>query len=166
MTSPLLPYANAYLVITQQGAPGVVNGRIVTTAGNSYIIECYLKRQDSTGTSTGADYLPTQSNPGETLPGASGDVYLYRGYALRQAAAPSGYDATSDPFPTSLSWQQLNDELLHPGLECVHLQGIESPKASRIERATGKYGGTQIDELIKDYVGGAPLVVRSGDITG
>lgn len=166
MTSPLLPYANAYLVITQQGSPEVIDGRVVTTAGSAYIIECYLKRQDSTGTTTGADYLPTQTGASTVLPGASGEVYLYRGYALRQATAPTGYDPTADGIPAGAVWGSISGGLLAPGVDCWHIQGVEAPKRSRIERSTGKYGGVRIDEIITEYVGGTPIVVRSGDLTG
>lgn len=166
MTSPLLPYANAYLVITEQGSPEVVDGRVTTGAGSTHLIQCYLKRQDSTGTTTGADYLPGQSSSGSTFPGASGDVYLYRGYALRQAVAPSNYDAKTDALPSGLIWQTVSGTLLRPGLDCIHLQGTESPKPCRIERSTGKYGGAQIDEIITEYVGGIQIIVRSGDLTG
>lgn len=166
MTSPLLPYANAYLVVVQRGAPEIVDGRVTTTAGSIYLVECYLKRQDSTGTNTGADYLPTQLNPGSALPGASGEVYLYRGYALRQAIAPNGYNPVNDALPSGLAWREVSNGLLTPGLDCVHLQGGEPPKPCRVERNTGRYGGAKIDEIVASSIGGVPIIVRSGDFTG
>lgn len=100
------------------------------------------------------------------MPGTSGDVYLYRGYALRQATAPAGYDPVASPVPSTLVWQSITAGLLQPGVDCIHLQGLESAKPCKIERATGKYGGSQIDEIITEHVGGLQIVIRSGDFTG
>lgn len=167
MTSPLLPYANAYLVVTSQGTPQVENGRVVTTAGVKYVVQCYLKRQDGSGTTTGADYLPTQSNPGTGFPGVSGDVYLYRGYALRYAALPTGFVDT-DAIPTSLAWTTLGSTpvpvWMANGARVQHRQGAEQAKYGMIERGSGKYGGTNIDEIVSQNIGGVPIVLRSGDV--
>lgn len=166
MTSPLLPYANAYLLVPTLGTPSVVAGRITQPASTLYLLHCYLKRQDSTGTSTGADYLPTQLSPGDRLPGTSGEAYLYRGYALRHQAVASDFTFTS-PIPTA-NWLPLTSTptWLPPGTACQHLQGTETPKPCRIERNTGRYGGTQIDALLVAEIGGIPLTIRSGDLTG
>lgn len=171
MTSPLLPYANAYLLLTQQGAPEVVDGRVVTTAGTRYLVRCYLKRQDSAGTTTGADYLPTQFAPGQILPGASGEVYLYRGYALQYAAPQNSYNPYENrAIPAGLFWTSLAatslPQWLHAGADCIHLHGNETPKTGRIEVSTGGYGGSQIDEIISQYIVGVPIAVRSGELTG
>jgi hypothetical protein len=167
MTSPLLPYATAYLVITAQGVPAVVDGRITTQPGDRYAVHCYLKRQDSAGTSTGADYLPSQNAPGDNLPGVSGDVYLYRGYALRYAELPAEF-TDGDAIPTSLTWTPLLSssvpEWLTGGIQVQHRQGLEQYKTSMIERITGKYGGEGIDEIVSQSVGGIPITVRSGDL--
>lgn len=171
MTSPLSEYINSYLVIQSAGVPEIVEGRVITDAGVKYLVRCYLKRQDSKGTSTGADYLPGQSSSGSFFPGASGDVYLYRGYALDYAVVSSDYDPYSGSVPGSgLVWVSLASggvpEWLMPGGDCVHVQGAETPKTGRVERSTGQYGGAQIDVVISRYIRGIPLVVRSGDLTG
>lgn len=167
MTSPLLPYATSYLVITAEALPSVVNGRVVSQDGDKYAVHCYLKRQDSSGTSTGADYLPSQNTPGSMLPGVSGDVYLYRGYALRYAELAGEF--TDDlPIPTNLTWVPLDSASvpawLTGGVQCQHRQGLEQYKSSAIERVSGKYGGEGIDAIVSSSIGGVPITIRSGDV--
>lgn len=170
MTSPLLPYANSYLAIRSMGAPTIENGRIKQEPGNQYLVRCYLTRQDSTGTTTGADYLPTQSTPGTTLPGSSGQVYLYRGYALNWITAPADYEPGNEPLDENMGWQRISPTTkptwLAEGITALHIQGLETPKQATIERCSGKYGGTAIDEIISREIAGIPIAVRSGDITG
>jgi hypothetical protein len=167
MSSPLLPYANSYLLLESTGAPVVSDGRITTTVEGKFLVHCYLTRQDSASTTTGADYIPTQSSPGNTLPGSSGDVYLYRGYALRYAEVDEEYEL-GDALPAVNSWVSLlsttKPDWLSAGVSGQHQQGSEQPKYTTIERATGKYGGTNIDVTVSVNIGGIPVTVRSGDL--
>jgi hypothetical protein len=164
MTSPLLPYANSYLLITSQGTPQVVDGRVTTEDATRYIVQCYLVRQQAAGTTTGADYIPTQTTPGEILPGSSGLVYLYRGYALRYAITTI---SNLENIPSTLAWNAItNQPWLTGGATCYHRQGNEQIKYCTIETATGKYGNTGIDSIINQKIAGIPITVRSGDLTG
>ena len=167
MTSPLLDYANGYLLIAQQGVPSVVNGRIVQTAGTNYLLQCYLKRQDSAGTSTGADYLPLQSSPGNGLTGAGGQIYLYRGYALRYASVGSTYNL-DDLSLTGLTFIEFNYNnvplWLGAGVTGKHRQGKEKAAFFTIETSSGKFGNDAIDNLINENIGGIPVVIRSGQV--
>jgi hypothetical protein len=166
MVSPLLTYVNAYILITSEGSPEVINGRITKVEDQRYVIGCYLKRQQSTGTSTGADYLPSQVVPGQALPGTSGVVYLYNGYALRHAPVGSGYILGSSSNE-GLAWTDIEDtrpEWLYQGIRCEHLQGNEPLKYCTIERISGVYGNEGIDRLINKEIGGIPIVIRSGDL--
>lgn len=161
MTSPLLMYANALLLITSEAAPEMVNGRVVSEVANRYVVQCYLKRQQSSGTNTGADY------PGNNImPGVSGDSYLYRGYALRWAVVSSTYELEEGNM--SLTWTELSanskPSWLTDGATCSHKQGAEQVKYCKIERCSGSYGGSNIDELISNEIGGIPIVVTSGDV--
>lgn len=161
MTSPLLTYANGLLLIKGEAAPEVINGRVICEVANTYIVQCYLKRQQSTGTNTGADY------PGSNvMPGVSGDSYLYRGYALRYAMVSSTYDLETGTLPTT--WTVLlstaKPSWLVDGITCDHKQGLEQVKHCMIERCSGAHGGSQIDELINKEIGGIPIIVRSGDV--
>jgi hypothetical protein len=169
MTSPLLPYANAFLTVDATGAPTVENGRIVATQSTRYLIRCYLTRQDSTGVTTGADYLPTQASPGSMLPGSSGVVYLYRGYGLQYAQVDENYELGVDLVP-STGWTDLlspnKPGWLMAGAQVKHLQGSEAPKWAVLEQVTGKFGGSNIDATISVNIDGIPLIVRSGGLTG
>lgn len=160
MTSPLLPYYNALLAVTSEGTPSIEDGRVITASGTTYVVQCYLTRQQSTGTSSGADYLPTQATPGDVLPGVSGVVYLYAGYALRYG------EGSLEALPTS--WTELpGTEIpswLTTGIMCQHKQGNEQVKHCMIERTSGKYGNIGIDQIINQEIGGIPLLVRSGDV--
>jgi hypothetical protein len=167
MMSPLLPYANAYLLIVAQGVPTVVDGRFVPGAGQGYLVKCYLSRQDSTGVTTGADYLPSRTTPGDILPGVGGDVYLYRGYALGYAEVPGGHELGVDAPPLGPWIGLLSDAVpdwLRAGVIARHLQGREAVKHSKIERSSGKFGGTDIDFQVSVNIGGIPIIVRSGDV--
>ena len=167
MASPLLAYANSYLLIEAKGAPTVSNGRIVASSIGRYLVQCYLTRQDSTGTTTGGDHVPGQLSPGDTLPGSSGDVYLYRGYGLRYKAVDSGYALGEGLIPSG-SWISLlsntKPQWISGGVSGQHLQGNEQVKFMTIERASGKYGGTGIDSTVSVNIGGIPLTIRSGDL--
>lgn len=167
MSSPLLPYANSYLLLESTGAPTVSGGRITATVDGKFLVQCYLTRQDSTGTTTGADYIPTQASPGNTLPGSSGDVYLYRGYALRYVEVDEEYEL-GDALPAENSWISLlsttKPSWLSAGVSGQHQQGSEQLKYMTIERVTGKYGGTNIDLTVSVNIGGIPITVRSGDL--
>jgi hypothetical protein len=166
MASPLLPYANAHLLVVSRGLPSMVNGRVVTTASTRYLMKCYLVRQQSNGTTSGADYLPIRTSGSDILPGAGGQIYLYEGYALQYAEAPNNYDA-GDVIPDDLTWTDFTVAALGwltPGTKCEHMHGIEEVKYSTVERMTGKYGNAGIDEIIVAEIGGIPLLVRSGEL--
>ena len=160
MTSPLLPYRNAWLEVTSEGAPSIEDGRVITEQGTTYVVECYLTRQQSTGTSSGADYLPTQASPGEILPGSSGVVYLYAGYALRYGEG----DLENEPTTWTVLPGEEAPSWLTAGITCKHKQGNEQSKYCLIERTSGKYGNTGIDRIINKEIGGIPLLIRSGEL--
>ena len=162
MTSPLIDYANAYLLITSEGVPEVVDGRIISNEGVTYIIECYLTREQSTGTSTGGNYIKNN-----LMPGGSGTSYLYRGYGLRYAITTSGYDLNNG-ISSGLAWTELKSNIkpiwLVEGIRCKHKQGLEEIKYCKIEKVSGRYGGNKIDEIISNEIGGIPMIIRSGEV--
>ena len=162
MTSPFLPYVNSYLLLSSLGVPSVVNGRVTVSSGPKYLVECYLKRQDSTGTTTGGDkYLEKQS-------GVSGSVFLYRGYALRYVQVSNTYDIDSSIISSSYSWTTLSSDNLPnwfvSGATGRHRQGNEQSKHVIIESSAGEYGGTAIDSMIRLNVGGIPITISSGEV--
>ena len=167
MTSPLLKYINAYLLAQVQDAPELSNGRIITNIANTYLIRAYMTRQQSTGTTTGADYIPGQTGISNNLPGTSGMVYLYAGYAISYVNTSSNYDLEVNNI-SALDWIELSSKTkpswLTIGLKVTHRQGNEPLKYSTVERISGRYGNTGIDEIINQEIGGIPIILRSGEL--
>jgi hypothetical protein len=167
MSSPLLPYANALLFIEATGEVEVVGGRMTRGVSDTYIIQCYMVRQDTDGVTTGGEYSPTRQSPGDVLPGVSGETVLYRGYGLRWLPAPVGY-VPGNELITTQPWTALGAEVLPDwlvvGCKGMHVQGRERPKYCKVDRVTGRYGGDGIDGVISNEIKGVPLVVRSGDV--
>lgn len=163
MTSPLLAYANAKLLITTSSAPTIINGRVTIEPAQKYVIDCYLVRQQSSGTSTGGDYVPLQTSTGELLPGSSGVIYLYRGYALMYYEVSNTYELGDNITSSGVAIEEV-PTWLQEGMICDHMQGKEQVKYCKIEQLSGKYGNSGIDEIINKEIGGIPIVVRSGDV--
>ena len=130
MTSPLLDYANGWLLIGVGSTPSIVNGRVVQGAESYRVVECYLKRQQSTGTSTGADYILSQTQSNLKTGSAGGMAFLYRGYALRYATL-----ATKPNFETlnvdTLTYTQVDlvngVPWMIAGVTGDHRQGADKP---------------------------------------
>ena len=90
MASPLAPYINSRLLVPFLGEVSLVNGRWSESAGDSYLVRMFIKRAQYSGVSSGSRNVPLASQlDGEMLPGASGDQFYYRGYALEWATVPS-----------------------------------------------------------------------------
>lgn len=167
MASPLLSYANARILVPSQGAVSLVNGRWVEAAGDSYLVKCFLSRQQYSGVSSGSKLVPIPSQlDGEMLPGASGDQFYYRGYSLEWASVPNTWDlATSDE--SGLSFQQVTTQYtwLATGTE-VQFRFGQDPimNATKIQRSSGQYGGQGIDEIIYKEIGGVELQLTGGEL--
>ena len=167
MASPLLPYANARILVPNQGAVSVVNGRWVEAAGNYYLVKCFLKRSQYSGVSSGSKLVPIPSQlDGEMLPGASGDQFYYRGYALEWVEVPSNWDLeTSDETP--LVFQQVLTQYtwLATGTECRFRLGQDPiMPAAKIQRSSGVFGGQGIDEIIYKEIAGVELQLTGAEV--
>jgi len=167
MASPLLPYANSRLLVPNQGAVSLVNGRWVEAAGNYYLVKCFLKRAQYGGVSSGSKMVPIASQlDGEMLPGASGDQFYYRGYALEWVEVPNTWDLeTSDE--TGLVFQQVTTQYswLSTGSECQFRFGQDPiMPTARIQRSSGVFGGQGIDEIIYSEIGGVQLQVTGAEL--
>ena len=157
MASPLLPYANARVLVPNQGAVSIANGRWVEAPGNYYLVKCFLKRSQYSGVSSGSKLVPIPSQlDGEMLPGASGDQFYYRGYALEWVEVASNWDLeTSDETP--LVFQQVLTQYtwLATGTECQFRLGQDPiMPAAKIQRSSGVFGGQGIDEIIYKEIAG------------
>jgi len=162
MSSPLLPYANSYLLIKNEASVSLVDGRWVTGGGvgeenTSYLVRCFLKRSQNEGASTGSKLIPLPSElGGEMMPGAGGQGFLYRGYALEWILA------TEDVDPSTVQWQQATEQYdwMLPGIECqLRLGDDPLMMNARIQRSSGVFGGQGIDSVVYKEVGGVPLIV-------
>ena len=167
MASPLLSYANSRILVPSQGAVSLVNGRWTEAAGNSYLVKCFLKRAQYSGVSSGSKLVPIPSQlNGEMLPGASGDQYYYRGYALEWVEVPSTWDLeTSDE--SALVFQQVTTQYawLATGVECQFRFGQDPiMPTAKIQRSSGIFGGQGIDEIIYKEIGGVELQLTGTEL--
>ena len=166
-TSPLMPYVNARILVPSQGAVSLVNGRWVEAAGDSFLVRCFLKRAQYSGVSSGSKLVPIPSQlDGEMMPGASGDQFYYRGYALDYSPVDVSWDlSVSDE--AGLSWTQVITQLpwLATGTECKFRFGQDPiMPAAKIQRSSGVFGGQGIDQIIYSEIGGVELQITGGEL--
>ena len=166
-TSPLLPYQNGRLLVPNQGAVSLVNGRWVEAAGDSYLVRLFISRQQYSGVSSGSKPIPLESQlDGQMLPGASGDQFYYRGYALDFATVSASWNLeTSDE--TGLSFTQVTTQFswLATGTECGFRFGQDPiMPAAKIQRSSGVFGGQGIDEIIYKEIGGVEIQITGGEL--
>jgi hypothetical protein len=165
MASPLLPYANSAIVIASTGAVSNVDGRITAVAGSRYLIKAFLKREQSTGTESGGTKTPLRAQSGTVLPGASGEYFLYRGYALQYATIPSNFvlGTTSEANLTYTDIQQQFTWML-PGQNGQLRFGDDRILNAQIQRSSGVFGGQGIDEIIYSEIGGVQIQVTGAEL--
>ena len=165
--SPLLPYQNARLLVPSQGDVSLVNGRWVEAAGDSYLVRLFVKRMQYAGVSSGSKLLPIPSQlDGEMMPGASGDQFYYRGYALDYSLVSSDWSLSSSD-ESALAWDQVLTQYswLATGTECGFRFGQDPiMPASKIQRSSGIFGGQGIDQIIYKEIGGVEIQVTGGEI--
>jgi hypothetical protein len=167
MASPLLAYENSRLLVPDEGTLTQVNGRWVENSANAYLVKLFIKRAQYSGVSSGSKMLPLASQlDGEMMPGASGDQFYYRGYALEWVVVPSTWDLdTSDE--SALVWQQVTTQYswLSTGQECQFRFGDDPiMPASKIQRSSGIFGGQGIDEIIYKELGGVQIQITGGEL--
>jgi hypothetical protein len=165
MTSPLLPYANSAILIASSGAVTVVDGRLTAAAGNRYLIKAFLKREQSTGTETGGTKTPLRGQAGSVLPGASGEYFLYRGYALEYAIVPSTF-ALGTTSESNLQYSKIQEQFpwMLPGQNGQLRFGDDRILNAQIQRSSGVFGGLGIDEIIYSEIGGVQIQVTGGEL--
>lgn len=167
MASPLLPYANGRILVPNQGAVSLVNGRWTEAAGDSYLVKLFISRIQYSGVSSGSKLVPIPSQlDGEMMPGASGDSFYYRGYALEWVQVSNTWDLeTSDE--SALVWAQVATqyEWLATGTECQFRLGQDPiMPAAKIQRSSGVFGGQGIDQILYQEIGGVELQLTGGEI--
>lgn len=165
MSSPLLPYANARILVTSEGSVTNTDGRIVTTDGTQYVVLCFMKRAQYSGVSSGSKRLPLESQlGGQMMPGASGDSFYYRGYALQYAEVDE-QDWIEDPL-SDFTWTQMTDQpdWMSPGSQVPFKFGDDPLLLSTIERSSGIFGGQGIDDIIYSEIGGVELQLTGSEL--
>jgi len=167
MASPLLPYVNGRLLVPGQGAVTNVNGRWVEAASDSYLVKLFISRQQYSGVSSGSKLIPIPSQlDGEMMPGASGDQFYYRGYALEWTTVPASWDLETSN-EAGLVFQQVMTqyEWLATGTECQFRFGQDPiMPASKIQRSSGQYGGQGIDAILYREIGGVEIQITGGEL--
>ena len=139
---------------------------MTAAVGDTYLIRCFMKRAQYSGVSSGSKKIPLESQlDGEMMPGASGDQFYYRGYALEYAIVPADYDPTVDD-ESLITFSQVVSQLpcLLPNQEVRFFFGDEKESLSRVQRSTGIFGGQGIDEIIYKEIGGVQLQLTAGEV--
>jgi len=166
-TSPLLPYQNGRLLVPSQGDVSLVDGRWVEAAGDSYLVRLFIKRAQYSGVSSGSKMIPIPSQmEGEMMPGASGDQFYYRGYALDFTTVPAGYDLSVGD-EAGFTWTQVTTQYtwLATGTECQFRFGQDPiMPTAKIQRSSGIFGGQGIDEIIYKEIGGVELQLTGSEL--
>ncbi len=166
-TSPLMPYQNGRLLVAGQGDLSLVDGRWTSSNEEYYLVRLFINRQQYSGVSSGSKLIPIPSQlDGEMMPGASGDQFYYRGYALDYSLVPADWDLSTS-LEDGLTFTQVitQYEWLATGTECSFRFG-EDPvmTAAKIQRSSGRYGGQGIDEIIYKEIGGVEIQITGGEI--
>ena len=166
MASPLLSYANTRLRIGATGSVSIVNGRPTQATGTIYLVRCYLKRIQYTGVSSGSRKIPLPAELGGLMmPGAAGDQFYYRGYALQKATISSTFKWETDNL-RSLAFTDITSQeaFLLPGTEVSMKLGDDPTMLGKIERSSGVFGGQGIDKTIYEGIGGVEIQVKGGEV--
>lgn len=164
MSSPLLPYFNGRIRAVSQGTVSIVGGRPTTSAGTAYVIKCFLKRAQYSGVTSGSRPLPLESQlDGQMLPGASGDSFYYRGYALQKAVLG---DANWLGDLSGLSFTDITEQelFLLPGQEVEFKFGDDPQMKAKVQRSSGVFGGQGIDETIYEQIGGVEIQLTGAEV--
>ena len=167
MASPLLAYENARILVPDEGTVTQVNGRWVTSTANAYLVKLFIKRAQYSGVSSGSKLIPLPSQlDGEMMPGASGDQFYYRGYALQYVQVAGNWDLEASD-ESALTWLDMTTTptWLSTGQEGQFRFGDDPiMPAAKIQRSSGIFGGQGIDEIIYKEVGGVQIQITGGEL--
>lgn len=164
--SPLYPYINARVLFPGVATVTNVNGRFEETTTESYLVKAWMKRAQYSGVSSGSKKIPLESQlDGLMMPGASGDQFYYRGYALEYALVPTDYDLLQ---PAEMLLEFLEVKTQYPwmktGTEVPFLFGDDPLLISRVQRSSGVFGGQGIDEIVYQNIAGVQLQLTGGEV--
>ena len=164
MASPLLAYYNGRIKATTQGTVSIANGRPVTSGGTSYVVKCYIKRMQYTGVTSGSKPLPLESQlEGRMLPGASGDQFYYRGFALQKAPLGNA-DWLGNLSGLTFTDITAQESFLLPGNEVEFKFGNDPDMFATVQRSSGVFGGDGIDEILYPALGGVEIQLTASEV--
>lgn len=164
MASPLLEYWNGRIRAAVQGSVSIANGRPVESGATIYVVKCYVKRIQYSGVTSGSKPLPLASQlEGRMLPGASGDQFYYRGYALQKAVL-GGLDWLGDLSSLTFSNVTAQESFLLPGEEVEFKFGNDPTMKATIQRSSGQFGGVGIDEILYPALGGVEIQLTGSEL--
>lgn len=164
--SPLAPYTNSRVLFPGISTVANVNGRFTETTTESYLVKAWMKRAQYSGVSSGSKKLPLESQlDGLMMPGASGDQFYYRGYALEYALVPTDYDLLV-PDEANLVFLEVKDQYdwMKTGTEVPFQFGNDPLLISKVQRSSGIFGGVGIDEIIYKEIAGVQLQLTGGEV--
>jgi hypothetical protein len=123
-----------------------------------------MKRIQYTGVTSGSRKVPLASElNGEMLPGASGDEFYYRGYALQAADVDISYDWKKSDVSDRPFYNIVDDQpYLRAQTEVDFLFGDQLMKGT-IQRGSGKFGGAGIDDIIYPAIG-VEIQITGGEV--
>lgn len=98
------------------------------------------------------------------LPGASGDQFYYRGYALEKAELAEGLDWLEDSDSLTFTQVTGQESFLLPGREVDFSFGVEPVMKAVVQRSSGKYGGSGIDEILYPAIGGVEIQLTGAEV--
>ena len=168
MASPLAPYINGRLLVPTNGVVTIgADGRFQETDALAYLVKLFIKRSQYSGVSSGSKPIPLASQlDGRMMPGASGDQFYYRGYALEWATVPSDFDLEASS-EAGLVFQQVTTQYgwLATGTACQFRFGQDPVMyETKIQRSSGVFGGQGIDEIIYSEIGGVEIQLTGGEL--
>ena len=164
MARPLLAYYNGRIKATTQGTVSIVNGRPVASGGTVYVVKCYIKRMQYTGVTSGSKPLPLESQlEGRMLPGASGDQFYYRGFALQKAPLGNG-NWLGDLSGLTFTDITAQESFLLPGTEVEFKFGNDPDMFATVQRSSGQFGGDGIDEILYPALGGVEIQLTASEV--
>jgi len=164
MASPLLEYANARVLAVLDDDIEVVDGRLQATTSTEYVVICFMKRTQYTGVSSGGKRIPLESQlGGQMMPGASGDAFYYRGYALQYAEVTT-QDWQTDEL-SDFTWTTMTTQptWMQPGREVSFKFGDDELMVGQIERSSGEYGGQGMDDILYAEIEGVQLQITGAE---
>lgn len=168
MASPFQFIRNTRIRVVTAAGVTITNGRAVETPGDILLFEAWSKRMQYSGVSSGSERVPLFSQlGGRMLPGGDGDKFYYRGYVLRKAVIDENFEWDNWAVDDSgLTWEQVlnNPEELKPQREVQVKLGNDDVTFGQIQRSSGVFGGTGIDEILYREIQGVEVQFTAGEL--